>query len=579
LSSAVRRHFVTVGRRQVHYRRAGAGPVVAMLHISPLSSRTFVPVMERLADQFTLIALDTPGYGSSDPLALPSPAVADYALSLREVLDALGVGRVLLYARATGTTIATEFARQNPDRAEALVVENLAMIGEDQREMLKDRFAPSFDPEWDGSHLLRAWSWWRNFNLFWPWFDRRRASRQGVDIPAAASIHEDVMDLLRSGPGYRLAPDAVFRYSPLPALAELKAPMTVFSRAPTVGSGGSSIEWLDRLLAHAPSITVERYSTEPFNMAHQLDPGSPAFTAYVGKLRELFERHAPSPDAPPVVSTARLDGRISRSYVATPDGDLLLRQVGEGRSRPVLLLHDFPRSSASLSELALGLAPRRLVLTPDLPGFGESDRLSGPVRDLADYLPPISAQLDTLGIREVDVYGTGAGGLIAAELAAHDGRVKSIVLDDVPLFTRTERDLLSGCQSSPVEPCSDGTHLIRAWARVQDASLFWPWCNRTRDCIRWDEPVEPDVLHERTLELLEAAPDEEPAQRAAIEYPVLDRLRGLRTSKLITNRKGGGERFERLSRQVELRGADETVELPGDRSEAVRAFESFLDRA
>ena len=43
---AVRRHFVTVnGDRQVHYRRAGKGPAVVLLHQSPTSSREHVPLI------------------------------------------------------------------------------------------------------------------------------------------------------------------------------------------------------------------------------------------------------------------------------------------------------------------------------------------------------------------------------------------------------------------------------------------------------------------------------------------------------------------------------------------------------
>src|SRR6185312_12113672 len=143
------------------------------------------------------------------------------------------------------------------------VLENLVMMSDEQRPVLLERFAPSLDPQWDGSHLLRAWSWWRAFMLYWPWFDRRLTTRLDVDLPSPSSLHEDVMDTLRSGTRYELAPNAVFRYAPVPAFDELDLPITLLAANRTARSRGASVEWLTRLLAHSPSAVVERYSIEP----------------------------------------------------------------------------------------------------------------------------------------------------------------------------------------------------------------------------------------------------------------------------------------------------------------------------
>jgi hypothetical protein len=45
LSSSVSRHFATLGETQVHYRRAGLGPAVLLLHQSPSSSAELVPLI------------------------------------------------------------------------------------------------------------------------------------------------------------------------------------------------------------------------------------------------------------------------------------------------------------------------------------------------------------------------------------------------------------------------------------------------------------------------------------------------------------------------------------------------------
>ena len=70
-SQAIARGFLTLPGRQVHYRRAGSGPPVVLLHQSPKTSEELVPLIAVLAEHFTVFAPDTPGYGLSDPIAAP----------------------------------------------------------------------------------------------------------------------------------------------------------------------------------------------------------------------------------------------------------------------------------------------------------------------------------------------------------------------------------------------------------------------------------------------------------------------------------------------------------------------------
>ena len=98
----ITRHFVTIGDRQVHYRRSGSGPPVVLLHQSPKSGREMVPVAEALADDFTLIIPDTPGNGNSDPIGLANPIMEDYGDNVALVLDALGIDKVGVYGFHTG---------------------------------------------------------------------------------------------------------------------------------------------------------------------------------------------------------------------------------------------------------------------------------------------------------------------------------------------------------------------------------------------------------------------------------------------------------------------------------------------
>ena len=69
--STIKKYYLTVNKRRVHYRRAGDGPPLVILHASPVSSEVFesvhFPIWQK---HFTVIAIDTPGQGLSDPLEI-----------------------------------------------------------------------------------------------------------------------------------------------------------------------------------------------------------------------------------------------------------------------------------------------------------------------------------------------------------------------------------------------------------------------------------------------------------------------------------------------------------------------------
>ena len=97
----ITKHFVTVGKRRVHYLRAGSGPALAMLHASPCSAKVMRPLLPVFGERFTCLAFDTPGFGLSDKLAMPKPRIEDFADALAETLAALGVEQVATYGRHT----------------------------------------------------------------------------------------------------------------------------------------------------------------------------------------------------------------------------------------------------------------------------------------------------------------------------------------------------------------------------------------------------------------------------------------------------------------------------------------------
>ena len=112
----IRRDFADLPTRQVHFRHAGEGPPLLMLHASPGSSKQLEGKIEALSRHHRVIAPDTPGNGDSTPLDIAAPAISDYAAALVQFLDAMGLEQCDVYGSHTGANIGLELAVRSPER-------------------------------------------------------------------------------------------------------------------------------------------------------------------------------------------------------------------------------------------------------------------------------------------------------------------------------------------------------------------------------------------------------------------------------------------------------------------------------
>jgi pimeloyl-ACP methyl ester carboxylesterase len=120
--------FRTVHGYRRAYRMAGSGPALLLIHGIGDSSRTWLPVLGRLARHFTVIAPDLLGHGESDkPRA--DYAVGAYACGMRDLLTILDVERVTVVGHSLGGGVAMQFAYQFPERCERLILVATGGIG------------------------------------------------------------------------------------------------------------------------------------------------------------------------------------------------------------------------------------------------------------------------------------------------------------------------------------------------------------------------------------------------------------------------------------------------------------------
>jgi pimeloyl-ACP methyl ester carboxylesterase len=163
--------------------------------------------------------------------------------------------------------------------------------------------------------------------------------------------------------------------------------------------------------------------------------------------------------------------RAHRAFLDTADGQI--HYVTAGAGRPVLLLHQTPRSWDEYRDVIPVLARERRVIAMDTIGYGESYK---PARrcDIEDYARGAIALLDGLGVRSTAVVGHHTGAVIAMELAAsYPERVERLVLSASPFVDASDRERrrTGGHRVDHVEAKPDGTHLAELW---QGRQRFYP---------------------------------------------------------------------------------------------------------
>jgi len=159
-----------------------------------------------------------------------------------------------------------------------------------------------------------------------------------------------------------------------------------------------------------------------------------------------------------------------------------MNYVRRGAGKPLLLLHGIGGSWRSWQTILDELAAERDVLAVDLPGFGATPPLTGPVTvgTLADAVTTFLLRHDLLGI---DVVGSSMGARLVLELARRGGVVGAVVALDpggfwagwqVPVFYHSiglSVKLLKALQ--PLMPALTGNAVTRTLLLAQFSAHPW----------------------------------------------------------------------------------------------------------
>ncbi|WP_200958967.1 alpha/beta fold hydrolase [Nocardioides sp. Root190] len=128
--------YVTLHGKRRAFVIKGSGPAVLLLHGLACDHTTWSPVIDRLAEKYTVIAPDLLGHGFSDkPRA--DYTLGGYANGMRDLLTVLGIDKVTVVGHSFGGGVAMQFAYQFPERTHRMMLVATGGLGPEVTPLIK----------------------------------------------------------------------------------------------------------------------------------------------------------------------------------------------------------------------------------------------------------------------------------------------------------------------------------------------------------------------------------------------------------------------------------------------------------
>lgn len=457
----IRRQYVVVDGRRVHYRRCGEGPTLILLHASPVSSQIFERhYFPEFSKHFCCIAPDTPGNGLSDPLPFADQAtIDDYADALTEFLDRIDVKTCNLYGRHTGAQIAAAFAQKNPERAHFVYCDGYPVFQQEEVEDLLPEYLPSYKPDFSGGFLSKLWFRYRDQHVFWPWHKQDSDHQSNVDVPDTDFINRGVLDFLLCGDDYIAPYAAALAFGVGDTWRHMRVP-TCFAIRP-----GDSLYGVQSRLTDLPEGCWKEEL--PRNTA-----------AAVHEELKILKKNAKAAPAPSVQSPEIAADAVTPLFTAVKNGELFLRyrKCSTPTEKPLLMAPHLPGGGTGLEGLLKEHSLNRDVILFDTPGHGDS-RLCDD-HSIEAYSETVLSAMDELGVAQFDIFAHRTGAALGEFLKLRRPEA-SLTINDVIGVQAKDLATLSARYQFDLSPSWEGAHLLRLWHHLRDEQIWFPWDERT----------------------------------------------------------------------------------------------------
>jgi pimeloyl-ACP methyl ester carboxylesterase len=238
---------------------------------------------------------------------------------------------------------------------------------------------------------------------------------------------------------------------------------------------------------------------------------------------------------------------IARHFIDTPRARIHVAMAGRGR--PILLLHQTPRSWDEYRDVLPLLGRHYCAIAMDTVGYGDSGALPFAENSIEAWGACAFDLLDALGLDEVALVGHHTGACIAVEMAAaRPERVAGLVLSSTPYVDAARRAIAETktvIDDAPV--CADGAHLQALWNMRRP---YYPEGNT-------------ELLNRFMIDALKAGPLAAEGHRVVGRYRMDDRLRQVVCPVRLLAATADPHAYPNTGKVATAVPGAEVVEIPG----------------
>ena len=250
-----RKNFIQTSKGPLYFYCNGDStkPITLVLHDFSQSSKAMISMSDYFDSSSCKIFIDLPGHGETGPTHLTNYSPQSMMQMIFEAIKNLGINDIKIISLGVSSSVALLLSQHTDLNVEKLLLIDPWCLNKEERLEFAEDYAPNLSPSVYGEHLLKAWYFVRDSELFFPW-NKTKESNALTKEPKINpdELHEKAVDALKSGELLKLVAKDLIGYDIEADLANIKTECNIFTQR-----GNGREKFAEKINLHLENSTIE----------------------------------------------------------------------------------------------------------------------------------------------------------------------------------------------------------------------------------------------------------------------------------------------------------------------------------